>query len=59
MWCMFLTYAVTLSLFPGIESDIVSCDLGTWMPVIVMAVFNAFDFLGKVGIKYTCTFGNY
>lgn len=43
-----LAYLVTLSLFPGIESEIVSCRLGSWMPVILMALFNAADFLGKV-----------
>ena len=43
-----LAYFVTLCLFPGIESEIVSCVLGSWMPVILMAIFNFFDFLGKV-----------
>lgn len=41
-------YFVTLSLFPGIESEIVSCRLASWMPVVLFAVFNLFDFIGKV-----------
>ena len=44
-----LVYCVTLSLFPGIESEIVSCRLGTWMSIVVMATFNLSDLLGKVG----------
>ncbi|XP_070380619.1 equilibrative nucleoside transporter 4 isoform X1 [Dermacentor albipictus] len=48
MVSMALVYMVTLSLFPGIESRIVSCRLGSWMPVILMALFNAADFVGKV-----------
>lgn len=48
MLAISLTYLVTLSLYPGIESEIVSCKFGTWMPVILMAVFNASDLLGKV-----------
>ncbi|XP_074652914.1 equilibrative nucleoside transporter 4-like isoform X2 [Tubulanus polymorphus] len=41
-------YLVTLSLFPGIESEIISCRLGSWMPVILMAAFNLADFIGKI-----------
>ena len=43
-----LSYMVTLSLFPGIESEIQSCHLGDWMPVILMATFNITDLAGKV-----------
>lgn len=43
-----LAYCVTLCLFPGIESEIISCRLHSWMPVILMAIFNAADFIGKV-----------
>lgn len=43
-----LAYFVTLCLFPGIESEIVSCRLGSWMPVLLMAVFNFMDLIGKV-----------
>ncbi|KAH9365108.1 hypothetical protein HPB48_016623 [Haemaphysalis longicornis] len=48
MVSMALVYMVTLSLFPGIESRIVSCRLAQWMPVLLMALFNAADFVGKV-----------
>ncbi|XP_033631141.1 equilibrative nucleoside transporter 4-like isoform X1 [Asterias rubens] len=43
-----LAYFVTLCLFPGIESEVVSCSLRGWMPVILMAIFNATDFCGKI-----------
>lgn len=43
-----LAYCVTLCLFPGIISEIISCRLHSWMPVILMQIFNAADFLGKV-----------
>ena len=43
-----LTYSVTLSLFPGLESEVESCSLGDWMPVLLMAVFNSSDILGKL-----------
>ena len=53
---IFLNYMVTLSLFPGIESEIQSCWLGDWMPVILMATFNITDILGKVRKMYLCVF---
>lgn len=43
-----MAYFVTLCLYPGIESEIMSCRLGSWMPVIMMALFNLFDFIGKI-----------
>ncbi|KAG1656366.1 Equilibrative nucleoside transporter 4 [Nymphon striatum] len=43
-----LAYFVTLCLFPGIESEVTSCNLHSWMPVILMAIFNLFDFIGKI-----------
>ncbi|XP_064651086.1 equilibrative nucleoside transporter 4-like isoform X2 [Lineus longissimus] len=43
-----LAYFVTLCLFPGVESEIISCSLGSWMPVILMGLFNLFDFIGKL-----------
>lgn len=45
-----LAYTVTLSLYPGIVSEIISCKLGSWMPIILMTTFNASDLLGKVSI---------
>ncbi|KAH9488403.1 hypothetical protein Btru_062837 [Bulinus truncatus] len=43
-----LTFYVTVSLYPGIISEVVSCRLGTWMPVVLMACFNITDALGKM-----------
>ncbi|XP_053206620.1 equilibrative nucleoside transporter 4-like [Panonychus citri] len=43
-----MAYMVTLSLFPGIEAEIVNCSLASWMPVILMATFNLTDFIGKI-----------
>lgn len=31
-----LAYCVTLSIYPGLESEIVSCNLGSWTPVLLM-----------------------
>lgn len=43
-----LAYCVTLSLYPGIETEIISCNLKTWMPVLLMFTFNSSDLIGKV-----------
>lgn len=43
-----VAYFVTLCLYPGIVSEIISCKLESWMPVILMTAFNASDLLGKV-----------
>lgn len=51
-----LAYFVTLSLFPGIESEVPSCQLRSWMPVLLISVFNLFDFLGKVNSPFYCSF---
>lgn len=41
-------YLVTLSIFPGVlAEDVASIKLGSWYPVILMAVFNAADCAGK------------
>lgn len=48
MACIALAYCVTLSLYPGIESEIISCSLGSWMPVLLMFTFNLSDVIGKV-----------
>lgn len=48
MLAIFLCYFVTLSIYPGVLSDLVSPRFGTWMPVLVMTVFNLFDLMGKV-----------
>lgn len=51
MLSIFLCYFVTLSVYPGVLSDLVSPRFGTWMPVLVMTVFNTFDLVGKVKTK--------
>ncbi|EFN82396.1 equilibrative nucleoside transporter 4 [Harpegnathos saltator] len=43
-----LAYSVTLSLYPGIVSEIISCKLQSWMPIILMTTFNASDLIGKM-----------
>lgn len=43
-----LVYFVTLTIFPGIESEIFSCAFRSWMPIILMATFNFTDFIGKL-----------
>lgn len=48
MVCIALAYCVTLSLYPGIESEIISCSLKSWMPVLLMFMFNTSDVVGKV-----------
>uniref|UniRef100_A0A1B0CYU6 Uncharacterized protein n=1 Tax=Phlebotomus papatasi TaxID=29031 RepID=A0A1B0CYU6_PHLPP len=48
MVCIALAYCVTLSLYPGIEVQIDSCALGSWMPVLLMFTFNTADVLGKI-----------
>lgn len=53
MVCIALAYCVTLSLYPGIESEIISCNLKSWMPVLLMFTFNTCDVIGKVRQKYT------
>lgn len=48
MVSIFLAYLITLSLFPGIETEVISCDFKSWMPVLLMFTFNLTDFLGKI-----------
>lgn len=48
MCCIALAYCVTLSLYPGLESEIKSCKLKSWMPVLLMFTFNTSDMLGKI-----------
>ncbi|BFZ06358.1 hypothetical protein BsWGS_09397 [Bradybaena similaris] len=50
-----LTFYVSVCLYPGIISEVVSCRLDTWMPVMLMACFNLTDAFGKTltSIKQT------
>jgi solute carrier family 29 (equilibrative nucleoside transporter) protein 4 len=50
-----MAYFVTLCLFPGIESEVVSCHWYSWMPILLISVFNFSDFGGKVRIRVTTT----
>ncbi|XP_042560183.1 equilibrative nucleoside transporter 4 [Clupea harengus] len=43
-----ITYFITLCLFPGLESEIRNPTLGEWLPILIMAVFNMADFVGKI-----------
>ncbi|XP_034657137.1 equilibrative nucleoside transporter 4 isoform X1 [Drosophila subobscura] len=48
MVCIALAYCVTLSLYPGIDVEVQSCALGSWMPVLLMFCFNLSDVAGKM-----------
>ncbi|XP_018595060.1 equilibrative nucleoside transporter 4 isoform X2 [Scleropages formosus] len=43
-----VTYFITLCLFPGLESEIRNVTLGEWLPILIMAIFNMSDFVGKI-----------
>ncbi|OWR52692.1 Equilibrative nucleoside transporter 4 [Danaus plexippus plexippus] len=47
-----LVYFTTLSLYPGIASEVPSCRLGSWMPIVLMSAFNLFDFIGKIAAAW-------
>ncbi|GBP94960.1 Equilibrative nucleoside transporter 4 [Eumeta japonica] len=47
-----LVYFTTLSLYPGIASEVPSCRLGSWMPIVLMSAFNLFDLIGKVAAAW-------
>ena len=45
---LFLVYAVTLSIFPGfLAEDVESAAMGDWYPILLITLFNLFDFMGK------------
>ncbi|KAF5278090.1 hypothetical protein FQR65_LT03606 [Abscondita terminalis] len=43
-----LAYFTTLCMYPGVVSEIISCNLGSWMPILMMAIFNGADLFGKM-----------
>jgi hypothetical protein len=45
---IWLAYAVTLSLFPGIESEIIDCRWRQWTAVLLIGTFNVCDLVGKL-----------
>lgn len=53
MVCIALAYCVTFSLYPGIESEIISCNLKSWMPILLMFMFNTSDVIGKVSTQHS------
>ncbi|KAH3767268.1 equilibrative nucleoside transporter [Pelomyxa schiedti] len=46
---LFVVFFVTLSIFPGVTTLIPSSNdsLGDWFPVILITLFNVFDFIGR------------
>ncbi|EFJ45212.1 hypothetical protein VOLCADRAFT_94371 [Volvox carteri f. nagariensis] len=45
---LFLTYTVTLSIFPGfLAEDVHSAQLGDWYPILLITAFNLADLVGK------------
>ena len=53
---VFLVFVMTLMVFPGLTSEVQNCAVKTWSPVILVFVFNLFDFIGRVSesIISTC-----
>lgn len=51
MVCIALTYVVTVSLHPSIITEIISCSLEEWMPVLLLFVFSTSDVIGKVSVQ--------
>ncbi|XP_064648349.1 equilibrative nucleoside transporter 4-like [Lineus longissimus] len=47
-----LNFVITAGAFPGLSSEVISCKLGSWMPVIMLSLFNVFDIIGKVITKW-------
>ncbi|ERL86024.1 hypothetical protein D910_03438 [Dendroctonus ponderosae] len=47
MFAICLVYFGTLSIYPGVVSEIESCTLKSWMPIIMISLFNISDLLGK------------
>lgn len=46
---LFLMFFVTLSLFPGVMSEIQSSNgLGSWFPILNITIFNLFDCFGRI-----------
>uniref|UniRef100_A0A671RV76 Solute carrier family 29 member 4 n=1 Tax=Sinocyclocheilus anshuiensis TaxID=1608454 RepID=A0A671RV76_9TELE len=37
-----------IHIFPGLESEIRNVTLGEWLPILIMAIFNISDFVGKI-----------
>lgn len=48
-------YLITFSLFPGIESEIISCHFKSWMPVLLLFTFDFAEFIGKISSTFFYT----
>lgn len=44
---VFAGYFVTLLLFPGLVAEVQNCTLGSWTPILLIAIFNYTDFIAK------------
>lgn len=51
MVCIALTYVVTVSVHPSIVTEIISCNLEEWMPMLLLFVFATSDVVGKVRLQ--------
>lgn len=47
-----LNYLLSISLFPGIESEVENCRLKSWTPIILFTIFNLGDLAGKYVAKH-------
>ncbi|CAI5948550.1 unnamed protein product [Closterium sp. NIES-64] len=43
-----VVYIVTLSIFPGFIAELQSDTLGSWYPILLIGMYNVFDFFGKM-----------
>ncbi|CAI5514671.1 unnamed protein product [Closterium sp. Naga37s-1] len=43
-----IVYIVTLSIFPGFIAELQSDALGSWYPILLIGMYNVFDFFGKM-----------
>lgn len=48
----FLTFFVTLAIFPGVDTVPKFDSIGDWFPVLIITTFNFFDFIGKIVSAY-------
>ena len=50
---VFLTFLVTLLVFPGLISDVQYCTLGDWPPIILITLFSFTDAISRVSFYYS------
>jgi len=49
---VFLNFATTLAVFPGVTVEMQSSALGNWYPVLLITIFNGTDMLGRIVASY-------